>query len=233
MNCEQAQPLLDELADGHGVPRDAGLAAALDSHLAGCAGCRADRDSLQALVARTRALPRERAPGRDLWPDIADQLERRSPARRWPVVAALPAAAALLLLLAGTLGPRLLGPRDVAPGSPTAPTTSAGRTAGSPGAPGSSSLAAVDPEAPLAEEQRYQESVAALRAALQARRGSLSPATLEVVEHNLAVVDEALREIRRALRNDPGNALLSQLLRSTNQQKVDVLQRMLELVERT
>ena len=72
-----------------------------------------------------------------------------------------------------------------------------------------------------------------MRAALQARRGSLSPATLEVVEHNLAVVDEALREIRRALRADPGNALLSQLLSSTNQQKVDVLQRMLELVERT
>jgi hypothetical protein len=229
MNCEQAQPLLDELADGHGVPRDAALAAALDSHLAGCAACRADRDSLQALVARTRALPRERAPGRDLWPDIADKLERRSPARRWPVVAALPAAAALLLL-AGTLGPRLLGPRDVAPGSRTAPT--ADRTTDRPGAP-ASSLAAVDPEAPLAEEQRYQESVAALRAALQARGGSLSPATLEVVEHNLAVVDEALREIRRALRDDPGNALLSQLLSSTNQQKIDVLQRMLALVERT
>ena len=75
--------------------------------------------------------------------------------------------------------------------------------------------------------------MAALRAALQARRGSLSPATLEVVEHNLAVVDEALREIRRALRDDPGNALLSQLLSSTNQQKIDVLQRMLALVERT
>jgi Putative zinc-finger len=231
MNCEQAQPLLDELAEGPGVALDARMAAALDGHLASCAACRADRDSLQALVARTRALPRDRAPGRDLWPDIASKLERRSTDRRWLLMAALPAAAALLLL-AGRLGPRLLGPPDAAPGSRSVPAASAGRSSDRPGAP-ASSVAGADPEAPLAEEQRYQDSVAALRAALQARRGSLSPATLEVVEHNLAVVDEALREIRRALRDDPGNALLSQLLRSTNQQKVDVLQRMLELVERT
>ena len=232
MNCEQAQPLLDELSEMDGAPiADAEQAAALDRHLAGCAACRADRDSLQALVARTRALPRERLPDRDLWPDIAGQLEQRPPARRWLLVAALPAAAALLLL-AGKLGPRLLAPGAPGPAPHSAPVTSAGGTSDRPGAPGSAALAH-DPGAPLAEEQRYLEAVAALRAALQARRGSLSPATLEVVEHNLAVVDEALREIREALRADPGNALLSQLLRSTNQQKVDVLQRMLELVERT
>jgi tetratricopeptide (TPR) repeat protein len=224
MNCQEAQTLLDELVDG--PLADAGQAAALEAHLADCPACRADRDSLQAMVARTRALPRERTPGRDLWPEIARQLERRSPARRW-VVAALPAAAALLLL-AGTLGPRLWTPRSTGTASQTAATGASDR----PGAV-ATTVPAVDPEAPLAEEQRYQEAVASLRAALQARRSSLSPATLEVVEHNLAVVDEALREIRRALRADPGNALLSQLLSSTNQQKVDVLQRMLELVERT
>ena len=223
MNCQEAQTLLDELVDG--PLADAGQAAALEAHLAGCPACRADRDSLQAMVARTRALPRERTPGRDLWPEIARQLERRSPARRW-VVAALPAAAALLLV-AGTLGPRLWTPRSTVTGSQTAASGASDR----PGAV--ATTVPVDPEAPLAEEQRYQEAVASLRAALQARRSSLSPATLEVVEHNLAVVDEALREIRRALRADPGNALLSQLLSSTNQQKVDVLQRMLELVERT
>jgi hypothetical protein len=225
MNCQEAQTLLDGLEASIDGPADAGQAAALDAHLAGCPDCRADRDSLQALVARTRALPRERTPGRDLWPEIAQQLERRSPARRW--VVALPAAAALLLL-AGTLGPRLWTQRSTVTGSQTAATGSSDR----PGAV-ATTAPAVDPEAPLAEEQRYQEAVASLRAALQARRSSLSPATLEVVEHNLAVVDEALREIRRALRADPGNALLSQLLSSTNQQKVDVLQRMLELVERT
>jgi anti-sigma factor RsiW len=222
MNCQEAQTLLDELVDG--PLADARQAATLEVHLAGCPACRADRDSLQAMVARTRTLPRERTPGRDLWPEIAQQLERRSPARRW--VVALPAAAALLLL-AGTLGPRLWAPSSTVTGSQTAATGASDR----PGAV--ATTVPVDPEAPLAEEQRYQEAVASLRAALQARRSSLSPATLEVVEHNLAVVDEALREIRRALRADPGNALLSQLLSSTNQQKVDVLQRMLELVERT
>jgi hypothetical protein len=225
MNCERAQPLLDELADGGALPDTE--AAALHRHLTGCAACRAELDGLRALVARTRALPRDRAPERDLWPDIAGQLQRRSPARRWLVAAALPAAAALLLV-AGTLGPRLLRPRGTDGGSgppvATRPIDRPGTTASAP---------AVDPEAPLAEEQRYQEAVAALRAALLARRGSLSPATLEVVEHNLEVVDEALREIRQALRADPGNALLSQLLSSTNQQKIDVLQRMLALVERS
>jgi hypothetical protein len=224
MTCEETREWLDDLVDG--TVDDPARAAALEQHLAECPGCRAEREAAQALIARVRALPAARTPARDLWPDVARQIRARSPARRWAGPALL-AAAAALVLVAGTLGPRRLAPRG-----PDRPAPIIARSGG-PAADAGLALAAADPEAPLAEEQRYQESAAALRAALQARRGSLSPATLEVVEHNLAVIDEALREIRRALRADPGNLLLSQLLSSTNQQKLAVLQRMLELVEHT
>jgi hypothetical protein len=86
---------------------------------------------------------------------------------------------------------------------------------------------------PVAPASRLEEddaqALAALRRALEARRPALAPGTVELVERNLAVIDEALREIRAALAADPGDPLLAELLRATAAQKLALLRRVLAL----
>ncbi|MBI3097342.1 MAG: zf-HC2 domain-containing protein [Planctomycetes bacterium] len=62
MNCEQSHELLIREASGDRLPSpDAG---SLEAHLAGCAACRAERDSARAMVRRLRASPTETVPFR-------------------------------------------------------------------------------------------------------------------------------------------------------------------------
>src|SRR5205809_5149458 len=51
--------------------------AALEAHLAGCTACRTTLDELRRVVARARALD-DRPPAADLWPAIAEQIDRKS-----------------------------------------------------------------------------------------------------------------------------------------------------------
>jgi hypothetical protein len=64
-------------------------------HLAGCASCRKLADALAIIAAAARALPREVAPSKDLWPGIAARIRPRRP--WWPALA----AAAVLLVGVG------------------------------------------------------------------------------------------------------------------------------------
>jgi hypothetical protein len=80
-----------------------------------------------------------------------------------------------------------------------------------------------------AMERDYQAAANALLGALQARKAELAPETLASVERNLAVIDEALAEVRRALEKDPGNPDLNRMLVATHRKKVDVLRRVVKL----
>jgi anti-sigma factor RsiW len=72
LDHQKIQTLLDEYIDG-------GLTAAeragVEVHLESCAGCTAEIESLLALRAGTGELPREIAPGRDLWPEILARIQ--------------------------------------------------------------------------------------------------------------------------------------------------------------
>ena len=46
----------------------------VEEHLATCATCREEVDALRRLLDSAAALPEEIAPGRDLWPELADRL---------------------------------------------------------------------------------------------------------------------------------------------------------------
>ena len=46
-----------------------------------------------------------------------------------------------------------------------------------------------------------------------------------VLERNLQVIDDAIREARAALENDPANALLNAHLASARQRKLNLLRR--------
>src|SRR6266571_3184600 len=69
----------------------------------------------------------------------------------------------------------------------------------------------------------YEQSAAELVATLVTERGRLRPETVALVERNLRIIDEAIRESRAALERDPGNAELRQLFAAAYRQKVELL----------
>lgn len=104
MDCKATREQIDDLVDG---ALDAGTAAALTAHLAGCADCARERDTLLALQRAARALPRAIAPDRDLWPAIA----RRTAQRRrigLPLAIAASVAAAFIGVAATKFTERVL-----------------------------------------------------------------------------------------------------------------------------
>lgn len=183
--------------------------AELESHLAACAECtafvRRERELRRALAE----LPRTIAPPPELLEAIHARID--SPTARplrertlWSVRYPL-AAAALVLVIATALVMRLAQP---------APTS----TVAAPAA------AAVVREV-LDAEPRYVDAAAELEAVLQASRAQLRPETIALVERSLRVIDAALAEARSALREDPSNASLAELLRAAHEQKLELLRR--------
>jgi len=76
-----------------------------------------------------------------------------------------------------------------------------------------------------ANDPRYGAAIAELQAALDEGRnnGRLDTATVRILEHNLAVVDTAIGQARRALEADPGSTYLNHHLADTMRQKFDLL----------
>ena len=60
---------------------------------------------------------------------------------------------------------------------------------------------------------------------LRESRDSLNPRTVLILERNLQVIDDAIREARTALAADPANALLNAHLAGARQRKLDLLRR--------
>jgi hypothetical protein len=215
MNCEEARLLLDELCDGTLGEQ---TMRALDAHLGGCSECRALAARMRALSARVGTLPRHVQPAHDLWPAIAARIAAGNVVtgefagrsrRRVPLWAAAAAAAVLIAVTAVV----------------TAMLVRSERSAHLASGP--------RPEAPAVATASLEVSVARgtfeaarrqLLAALDARRSSLSPATLKVVDENLRIIERAVREMEDALARDPGNRELPALLTATYRQEIDVLQ---------
>jgi hypothetical protein len=90
------------------------------------------------------------------------------------------------------------------------------------------STAGLPPELATAERE-YEHATAQLMAALDARRGTLPPATVQALDENLRAIDQALVDVRAAVRADPTNPRLNHLLASTHQRKVETLRRVVKL----
>lgn len=213
MNCEDA---LDRIDTGDADD------LALRAHLAGCAGCRQAQQVLVDAGAAARALPREIAPGRDLWPGIAARLAPREASHVVPFrprqlafsPAALAAAAALLVALTATFTALLLRPADPVRGADAATPTAVARPV------------SLSPESSVAAaEEEYVKAQAALLDRIHASAEQLGPETVATVEANVRVIDAALAEIRTALGRAPGNPTLIRMLTSTHRKKLDALQR--------
>lgn len=192
---------------------------ALERHLGACPACTAALAGLVQVVERARTLP-DRPPTGDLWGGIADRIatppspaERVARGRRWTFSLPQLAAAALALAFASGGGAWLLARHTVA--APAAPVA-----AGPMPAPALATPTILP--AGLAGE-RYDAAVADLERVLQADRGRLDTTTVRVIEQNLAVIDRAIADARRALAADPGNPYLGTYLAHTMRRKIDLL----------
>lgn len=194
---------------------------ALERHLGACPGCTAALAELAAVVERARALPAS-PPATDLWAGVAARIGAKArPARpvraqatgsrRWTLSLPQLAAAALAVAFASAAGGWLVARYTASPAAPVA--------ASAP--PASAPVPATLP-AGLAGA-RYDAAVADLERVLDTGRGRLDTTTVRVIEQNLAVIDRAIADARRALAADPGNAYLNTYLAHTMRRKIDLL----------
>lgn len=207
MSCAELRTRLEAYARGTLAPAEA---AAFESHLASCAACSALLEQREPRPEQLALLPRSVDPSADLWPGIHARLTPRAAGRRRIAVPPwlLAAAAVLLIALSSGVTALLLRQRPTLPAVPTAGAL-----------------------APL--EIQYASAAADLGAAFAQARQRLSPETIKTIERNLAVIESALAESRRALAGDPGNASLERLVMATWQQKMDFLRRAAALSTRS
>jgi anti-sigma factor RsiW len=195
----------------------------VETHLSGCADCAADVAAMRALHRDVGALPRGIAPERDLLPGIHAAIDgglalsplaladpAPTPRRGWTersvrsVRWALAAAAVVLAALSSALTALVL--------RPAAPVAIAGVA---PGAVPTGELNNL--------EARLIAATDELEGVLHSERAQLAPETVRILEENLAIVDAALAEARAALRADPGNPTLSEILMATYEKKLELL----------
>jgi anti-sigma factor RsiW len=208
----------------------AGERVALESHLQSCGECSAILSDLRRVVGRAQRL-HERPPSRDLWPGIASRIgasagtekivdlaTRRTGPRRWSLsLPQLAAAAIALMTLSG--GAVWLLRTPAVPSSTSAPIVTA---------PGGTPVLTASAK-PSASES-YAAAVADLEQVLASGRGQLDSTTIRVIEQNLAAIDLAIAQARRALAADPANLYLNTHLAETMRRKLDLLRQAAALV---
>ena len=219
MNCQELDDRLDEWVDDT-LPKAEKREA--EAHLANCADCREQERRLRQLLTHASALPRSVSPPRDLWPGIAERIERRR-VWSWTRLEAWPPALALAATVVIALGAVLFGRQSPAPVTVVIPSP----TISDPARAYPVALQ-MDPGL-VAMESDYQAAANALLEALLARKDEMEPETLASIQRNLAVIDEALAEVHRALETDPNRPELGRMLVSTHRKRVDVLRRMVKL----
>ena len=210
---------LSEYLDGDLAAEDR---TALEAHLERCPECRETLASLRRVVTQARALA-DRPPGRDLWPGIAARIGARGgrpaarPAARRGFTFSLPqlAAAGIALAVASGGTAWLLHPGTAVPPSP-------------PAVPGPPAITAAAGEARATGS--YDVAVADLERILEEGRGRLDTATVRVLEQNLAAIDAALTQARRAVEADSANLYLNSHLAATMRRKLELLRQAATLV---
>lgn len=217
-------PRTREGESGNDEQLTAGERAAIEAHLAGCAECRSTLAELRAVARLAQNLP-DTPPLRDLWPGVSAKLEprpsvipfRRTLSKRFTfTLPQLVAAGLALMVLSGGLvwiarqgDPRASLPAVVA--TVEAPTPESA-------------------EPPIVEtvsfaDAQYDQAVADLEKALAAGRTKLDPDTVRIIEENLASIDLAIDQARKALRNDPANVYLNTYFAASRNRKLALLRR--------
>ena len=199
--------------------------AVIDAHLATCADCGAVVQELRSVAERAASLA-DVPPRRDLWPGVAARLSPPArPSAMWlfrRLVSARRFSFTLPQLAAASLAIMLLSGGVVwmaRSGDPRAdfPPVSAD------GTPPTAHRETVAPAG--FSDSQYDDAIADLEQTLEAGRTRLDSATVRILEENLASIDRAIDQSRRALAADPANIYLNRHLADARQRKLSLLRR--------
>jgi len=227
MTHEVIRHLLDDYVTGE-LTEDA--RAPVADHIAACAICAAEVESLNKILARAADLSKSIDPPAEAWSNIRAAIERDKVAiarqdtgaasrfRRRPY--ALAAAAVLLVVLSSAGTAVYMNARSADSRSPVASNPA--------NAPTPASLAAF-----TVEENTYLRNVAVLQDLLDQQEALLAPETVAQLKASLRTIDEAILEARTALARDPANKMLIEMLSGTYRQKMDLMRRTAELTRGT
>ncbi|HMG11697.1 MAG TPA: hypothetical protein VK571_00845 [Gemmatimonadaceae bacterium] len=224
MTHEVIRHLLDDYVTGE-LPDDARGPVA--DHIAACAICGAEVESLNGILARAAELPKSIEPPAEAWANIRAAIERDKQAvaadhgatrrDRWR-----PYALAAAIVLAAVLSS---GGTALYLNSRNASTDSSRRVANN----DSSGAAPATLVAFTIEENTYLRNVAVLQDLLDRQESSLAPETVAQLKASLRTIDEAILEARNALARDPANKMLIEMLSGTYRQKMDLMRRTAEM----
>jgi hypothetical protein len=196
----------------------------LESHLQTCAACREILDDLRAVVARAGALE-DREPDYDLWPGVREAIggrkvveldSRRKPARRFSFsLSQLVAAAASLVLVSSGAAWFLSQP------------------SGNQGPVAAGVVSTPVEIQPIGFDRRGRadSAITQLERVLDEESGRLDSATVRILTQNLALIDRAIGQARKALESDPNNPYLNDHLARTMRKKIEVLRRAADLAQ--
>jgi anti-sigma factor RsiW len=194
--------------------------AFLEAHLERCEDCQEMLAGLRRVVMQARALE-DRPPATDLWAGVAERIGAPArtvvlPARRFTFSLPQLLAAGIALAVLSASGAWILHPAMQTVAVQPVPSV-----------PGNLSVSPVG--APTAA-QSYDAAVQDLEQVLAQGRGRLDTATVRVLEQNLALIDRAIAEARRAVAADSANLYLNTHLAETMRRKVDLLRQAAALV---
>ena len=222
MTHEVIRHLLDDYVTGE-LTEDARNPVA--DHIASCAICGAEVESLKGILARAAELPKSIDPPPEAWLNIRAAIERDTEAVathhgasgsiwRRPYVLAAAVVLAAVLSSGGTA--LYLNSRSADSSRVTA----------------SNTVGATTPATFVAftiEENNYLRNVAVLQDLLDQQEASLAPETVAQLKATLRTIDEAILEARIALARDPANKMLIDMLSGTYRQKMDLMRRTAEM----
>jgi Putative zinc-finger len=227
-----SDPWADRLSEYLDGTLDARTRAGVVAHLPGCSDCRDLLEELRAVKARAASLE-DRPPAADLWGAIARRLDEKpvgvgariaswfGGARIALTVPQLAAAAAFLVVVSGG-GVWLLTQRTTTPARPQMASSTETDILGPPIGNG---ISGAEMRMAAYDVARYDATIADLESVLRTHRAVLDTSTVRVIELNLAIIDQAIVDARRALAADPASIYLNNHLAAQLQAKVQLLQR--------
>ncbi len=158
---------------------------------------RMNHDQPEWLRQQLDTLQPELQPSRDLWPEIAQQINRQ-PKQRW--VPAAVAASVLVSAVSGIFTWQVYQQRQ-------------------------SDMAVANAERLLQQiESPYSQARVSYAEQWPSMRANLDPETAEIVERNLEIIGKAHQELAKALQKQPDDPALQQLMRQTLAKEIEVYQ---------
>jgi anti-sigma-K factor RskA len=224
MTHEVIRHLLDDYVTGELTEDARGPVA---DHIAACAICGAEVESLKGILARAADLPKSIEPPADAWLNIRAAIEREKEVFAtshetsesfWRRPYVMAAAVVLVAILSSGGTALYLNSRGAGADFSRVAASNTGTSA----TPATFVAFTI-------EENTYLRNVAVLQDLLDQQEASLAPETVAQLKASLRTIDEAILEARSALARDPANKMLIEMLSGTYRQKMDLMRRTAEM----